>query len=445
MRAAAALLVGFAAFQVVLIGLVVNTYTASPGSASPRRELQEPSAGEEVAPAAERDELRERLALLEATVQQQREGIMTEVKQGVLAAVRNEIDQLKEDFAVENSQLASRLDEVVARLDLGGGRGGAGAGEAAQGARHRKQARPGVCDANTFEPRASYVMQACCPSSAGTSSGGHRLMQAGCDHLPDTCPSLGCAEEAVGFAEDCAALLSQTPYFVDGIPMAEFSGMLTSCLALKSSAEQMLPTDVKMFIVLVDTGEGQSQSGAMFPSGAADGSGAPLDPLAPPPSLPFLSTLPPGSAPAAEVVHEYHVRCHSSTIGKCVPACNPEHHGYELLATIDGTDSTFSCKLAYGLYSWMGLSSDGGYLGQEFASFLSAVISGAAGFYIVTLSAGAGTLTDVMVQPGQSVHVSGDPSLVDPPDWYANFQLESTSSIIPLTQVRCVCVCAYVL
>eukprot|EP01047_Picozoa_sp_COSAG01_P113860 COSAG01_NODE_42550_length_439_cov_0.414706_1_plen_85_part_01 len=62
---------------------------------------------------AERDELRERLALLEATVQQQREGIMTEVKQGVLAAVRNEIDQLKEDFAVENSQLASRLDEVV--------------------------------------------------------------------------------------------------------------------------------------------------------------------------------------------------------------------------------------------------------------------------------------------------------------------------------------------
>ena len=108
MRAAAALLVGFAAFQVVLIGLVMNTYTASPGSASPRRELQEPSAGEEVAPAAERDELRERLARLEATVQQQREGIMTEVKQGVLAAVRNEIDQLKEDFAAENSQLASR-------------------------------------------------------------------------------------------------------------------------------------------------------------------------------------------------------------------------------------------------------------------------------------------------------------------------------------------------
>merc|ERR1712091_104731 len=89
----------------------------------------------------------------------------------------------------------------------------------AAGARHRKQARPEACDANTFESRADRVMEACpCPSAA---SGGHRLMQAGCDELPDTCPSLGCAEEAVGFAADCAALLAQTAYFVDGIPMAK--------------------------------------------------------------------------------------------------------------------------------------------------------------------------------------------------------------------------------
>ena len=35
-----------------------------------------------------------------------------------------------------------------------------------------KQARSGACDASTFEPRASYVMQACCPSLGGTSGGG---------------------------------------------------------------------------------------------------------------------------------------------------------------------------------------------------------------------------------------------------------------------------------
>ena len=69
-----------------------------------------------------------------------------------------------------------------------------------------------------------------------------------------------------------------------------------------------------------------------------------------------------------------------------MPPCNAEHHGYELLATIDGTDTKFSCNLAHGLYSWMGAASEGGYLGADAQSFFSAVVSGAAGSYIVTLT-----------------------------------------------------------
>ena len=61
-----------------------------------------------------------------------------------------------------------------------------------------------------------------------------------------------------------------------------------------------------------------------------------------------------------------------------MPECNAEHHGYELLATIDGTDTKFSCNLAHGLYSWMGAASEGGYLGADAQSFFSAVVSGAA-------------------------------------------------------------------
>ena len=104
-------------------------------------------------------------------------------------------------------------------------------------------------------------MEACpCPSAA---SGGHRLMQAGCDDLPDTCPSLGCAEEAVGFATDCEALLAQTAYFVDGIPMAKFDGLLSSCRGLKAGAGQMLlqPVEVQRFKMRVETTEGEAQSG----------------------------------------------------------------------------------------------------------------------------------------------------------------------------------------
>jgi hypothetical protein len=100
-----------------------------------------------------------------------------------------------------------------------------------------------------------------------------------------------------------------------------------------------------------------------------------------------------------------------------VPACNAEHHGYELLATIDSTDTKFSCNLAHGLYSWMGAASEGGYLGADAQSFFSAVVSGAAGVYIVTLTEDAGISTDLVIEPGQDVRVSGDPGLAIAPSW----------------------------
>ena len=46
----------------------------------------------------------------------------------------------------------------------------------------------------------------------------------------------------------------------------------------------------------------------------------------------------------------------------CVPACNAEHHGFELLTTIDGSDTKFSCNLAHGLFSRMGVASTYGQL-----------------------------------------------------------------------------------
>ena len=100
--------------------------------------------------------------------------------------------------------------------------------------------------------------------------------------------------------------------------------------------------------------------------------------------------------------------CSSAAIMGCVPTCNASHHGYELLATIDGTDTKFSCNIAHGLYSWMGAASEGGYLGADAHSFFSAVVSGAAGSYIVTLTGDAGISTDLLIQPGQDVHISGD-------------------------------------
>ena len=44
-----------------------------------------------------------------------------------------------------------------------------------------------------------------------------------------------------------------------------------------------------------------------------------------------------------------------------------------------------------------------------------AVASGAAGSYIVTLTGDAGISTDLVIQPGQDVHISGTPGLT--PSW----------------------------
>eukprot|EP01046_Picozoa_sp_COSAG06_P002462 COSAG06_NODE_87_length_24962_cov_107.553795_29_plen_433_part_00 len=60
---------------------------------------------------------------------------------------------------------------------------------------------------------------------------------------------------------------------------------------------------------------------------------------------------------------------------------------------------------------------DGGYLGADFETFFSAVTSGAAGLYVGTLLEDAGISTDLTITPGQTVSVSGDPSLPQAPSW----------------------------
>jgi hypothetical protein len=61
---------------------------------------------------------------------------------------------------------------------------------------------------------------------------------------------------------------------------------------------------------------------------------------------------------------------------------------------------------------------DGGYLGSDFETFFSAVVTGAAGAYIGTLVEEPGIRTDLTVTPGQRVSVSGDRSLMQtPPSW----------------------------
>ena len=229
--------------------------------------------------------------------------------------------------------------------------------------RRRAQAGQACERVRDFQALTAAAMDACCPMSGG----GHRRMQASCD-LPATCPSAACAAVFVPYMADCAAMVAATP----GVPVVDFQSLAASCAEMQAGTGVMLqPVAVQMFRVLVNT-EGAAQTGAMFPGGGKDngGAGQPLDPLQP--VTPVPPPPPDGTGAGGETaVQQYHAVCTSVDVASCVPPCNVEHHGYELLATMDGTDTKFSCNLAHGLYSWMGAASEGGFLGRDVASFFS--------------------------------------------------------------------------
>ena len=130
-----------------------------------------------------------------------------------------------------------------------------------------------------------------------------------------------------------------------------------------------------------------------------------------------LSTAQESQSPTQKlpIAKEFALTCSGDLPPKdCVPACDETTHSYMLLATIDGDDSSFTCEIHHGLYSWVGKSAAGGFLGADIRAFISAIIAGAAGFYSVTVAENDAKVSlDLTIQPGQSVSILGDPAVAD--------------------------------
>ena len=275
------------------------------------------------------------------------------------------------------------------------------------------------------------MLTVCCSSGIGH----RRQLQGGCSSFPPSC-SPTCAVQFVPLYEGC-------PSFRDQIAGIGGEGFFASCneAAAQTAMNRMQPVEVRMYRISVSSSSEAEQQAAL----ANDGAGPPPPPFGP-------VNLPSGSAcwsgaytaerccdvtngrngddscwsgtfdfqfccPPSSDVEQYHAQCTTANILTCVPACNATTHGYELLATIDGTDTKFSCNVANLLFSWIGAAALGGFLGQNVNSFVSAVISGAAGTYVLTLVEDAGVSVDLATQPGQHVIIAGDPSMTEPPAW----------------------------
>ena len=76
------------------------------------------------------------------------------------------------------------------------------------------------------------------------------------------------------------------------------------------------------------------------------------------------------------------------------------------------------------------VQTDGGYLGADVPSFVSAVVSAAPGVFSATLLEDADISISLTVTPGQDVHISGDASLAVAPRWGSGgFTVEERGSL----------------
>jgi hypothetical protein len=227
--------------------------------------------------------------------------------------------------------------------------------------------------------------------------------------------SLDCSTQFISIFENCQGQPLMEGFSVED--MAQWTTFYGQCQEVEEATAEMgalQPVNVKMFRILISSDADQAQV-EMF--GGQEQSPPIIGPL---PKFPFpLPPPPPSPSPSSSTeLVQHHAQCTTANILICVSACNATHHGYELLATIDGTDTKFSCSLANMLYSWVGAVALGGFLGQNVAAFVSAVISGAAGTYVLTLAlADANVGNDLTVQPGQNVIISGDVGLVEWSSW----------------------------
>ena len=99
------------------------------------------------------------------------------------------------------------------------------------------------------------------------------------------------------------------------------------------------PVNVRMFRVSSDAAAQRAE----MSGGQGDGRAPPT--IGPRPELP--PPLPaPSPAGGSTSLEQYHAQCTAQIILACAPTCNATHHGYELLATIDGADTKFSRSLA---------------------------------------------------------------------------------------------------
>jgi hypothetical protein len=352
------------------------------------------------------------------------EAIVADHVDAALVEMRGELAESAKSLTNTTEGLAIRVERLERDVDSLRSRGGV---------RRRRRAQttgPLSCDRTTLQARTDAAMDACCPVPIDTNDGHRRFLQADCV-LPDTCPTADCATSFVSYFDECGTLLAKFP----PAELEQLRGFYTSCQELDANAQLMLDSaePAMIFHVLV-LDEGAAQADSMF----AGGEPPPppplvqLDPLVPPPP-PALPAPPPPPQTGLDAAQEFRRVCTKANLVSCAPVCDEQTYGYLLSIEIDGRGTVMTCNKYDGTFSWQGQASLGGYIGADFDSFFSSVISGAAGTYMATIVEDQRVRTDLTCHPGQVVLVSGIAALPAPPTWGSGGFTVGESAVLSLT------------
>eukprot|EP01045_Picozoa_sp_COSAG04_P022288 COSAG04_NODE_2497_length_4008_cov_1.911486_1_plen_621_part_10 len=270
--------------------------------------------------------------------------------------------------------------------------------------RRRAQKSQTSCTPSALTSRTDAAMAACCPAA---SSGGHRrYLQTNCA-MPDTCPSLECADVFTPYFEECEDTLVQS------MGAGELDGLRSfyaDCEEMSSNAQLMLDSaqPAMIFHLLVVDEEANAEAQRLFDVAPGVQPLGPLHPISPPP--PSVAPPPPDQAnpgDGGEVVQEFRRICSKGNLTTCAPRCNVATYGYLLSIEIDGRGTVMTCNKYDNKFSWQGQASLGGFIGSDFAAFFSSVTSGAAGAYSVEIASDQRIGTGLTIRSGQNVLVIG--------------------------------------
>eukprot|EP01052_Picozoa_sp_SAG31_P015139 SAG31_NODE_964_length_10697_cov_6.821004_6_plen_1479_part_01 len=240
------------------------------------------------------------------------------------------------------------------------------------------------------------MLASCCPTEGG---GGHRReLQSshGCAGFPDTC-SASCTTVYTEFYESChESIIASMP----ATEQTQFDGFYNTCTEAAQQAAAALEgaSPAMIFHVVVIDPEAEQQA-AMFNGGSSPDTShfGPVDlPNAPPPT----------PASGAVAAQEFRVVCTLANLTVCTPECNSFTYGFLLSMEVDGRGTVMTCNVMDGSYAWQGQASLGGFIGSNPQAFLSAVLSGASGTYLLRAEgASLGIDTDITIRPGQRVQI----------------------------------------